>query len=443
MPQRNFEGEPEYWRTFHREGEFALPAVKLHFETIKPRIIRARELSETRELLADLLVMPDARLLQIFGVSRWQPREVHGLKDRIFAGVVGELARNGWKCDSASFGTGRRDTFLMEMARRGFAQTVDCLLSIGADADYNTRGYGDSTALMAACDPNIMRKLLKHKANPMEVNASNETDFTYKLLSGLTTGARFYLYNTGNIPFQPLLDNFRDCVLSRRTVPYNPMFPLCLVPVVPEGVHYRNIVDEKLVDAMFRNQYLPFSSKALACEIDSGLTVWHYIRTKMKNAREASPALLTAYLACMSKKLAFQTPSDFACVEEYLEKPLPRDLSAQGVISKSLFVHMLFSLGGLSQMELLRWLLLLGKVNRRIAFWMDFFGEEPFRVTNSSRLMDNRRGDTHVLQELSAVQSLLSLRVGVSDNFGEFPIPEGLSNPTAGGSQQLVRDFRL
>ena len=411
-----------------------MAAVKLHFENIQSRIARAWELSETRDLLADLLRMPDAQLFLLFGVKGFQPQEVHGLKDRIFTGVVGELVRNGWNCNSASFGVSRRDTFLMEMVRRGFSQTVDCLLAIGADADYNTRSYGDSTALMAARDSDIMKKLINYRANPMEYNASNQTDFTYKLLCGQTAGARFYLCNTEKIPFQPLLDNFRECVLRRDTVPYNPMYPLCLVPVVPEGVHYENVIDREMVDAMFRNRYLPFSSKALVFPIETGLTVWHYLRTKMKNAEDAHPSLLAAWLACMCKSQVFQTSADFACVEAYLEKQLPRDVSSSGVISKSLFIHMLFSLGALPSSDLLRWLMLLGKVIQRVAFWMDIYGEAPFKVTNSTRLADNRRGDTHMLQELGVLQSLLSMRVGVPDNFGEFLIPEGLSDPKPAGN---------
>ena len=110
----------------------------------------------------------------------------------------------------------------MEMARRGLSRTVTRLLEMGADADYNTQGYGDSTVLMSARDPEIMKKLLYYGANPMAVNAHRQTDFSYKLLKGFVAGARFYLYNTEKIPFQKLLDNFRDCILSRESTPYRP-----------------------------------------------------------------------------------------------------------------------------------------------------------------------------------------------------------------------------
>ena len=90
---------------------------------------------------------------------------------------------------------------------------------------------------------------------------------------------------------------------------------------------------------------------------------------------------------------------------------------------------MLFSLGSLPPASILRWLMLLGKVIHRVALWMDILGEEPFRVTSAARPGESHRGDTHVLHELSVLQSLLSMRVSVSDSFGEFPIPGELSNP--------------
>ena len=56
--------------------------------------------------------------------------------------------RNGWNCDSASFGPGRRDTFLMEAARRGLSLTVTHLLEMGANADYNTQGQRDRKSVV-------------------------------------------------------------------------------------------------------------------------------------------------------------------------------------------------------------------------------------------------------------------------------------------------------
>lgn len=408
-----------------------MSAVTLHFGNIQARIARARELSETRDLLTELLAMSDFRLFALFGVTRYSPQDVHSLRDQIFSGLVAELSRNGWNCDSASFGPGRRDTFLMEMARRGLVQTVTRLLEMGANADYNTQGYGDSTALMSARDPGIMKKLLLYGANPMGVNAHRQTDFSYKLLKGLVAGARFYLYNTERIPFQPLLDNFRACMLNRESVPYNPMYPLCLLPVVPPGVSYRNIVDQELVDAMFDGQFLPCSSEALDFRLEGGLSVWQHLRFRMRNAPTVSPPLFVAYLACMAKGEAFGTQNDFACVESYVEKPLPRELQPREAISKSVFIHMLFSLANLPAPQLLRWLLLLGKVIRRVALWMDVLGEDPFWVVNTM-LPSDRKG-SHVLQELSTIQSLLSMRVNVTDSFGEFRIPEELSAPVGAG----------
>ena len=410
-----------------------MPAVPLHLESLQGRIVRARELSETRDLLTELLGMSDFRLFSLCGVTRYSPQDVHSLRDQIFSSLVSELIRHGWNCDSASFGLGRRDTFLMEMARRGLSLTVSRLLEEGANVDYNTQGYGDSTALMAARDPGIMKKLIQHGANPMGLNALRQTDFTYKLLKGFVTGARFYLYNTSKIPFQPLLDNFRGCLLSQESLPYNPMYPLCLLPVVPSGVSYRNIVDRKLIDAMFDGQFLPSSSEALMFQLEEGVSVWHYLRFRMEDALSVSPSLLVAYLACMAKGEAFSSHADFACVESYLEKPLPRDVQSRGAISKSVFIHMLFSLGSLPPPQLLRWLLLLGKAVRRVALWMDVLGEEPFQVVNAALPSDRNRRGSHVLQELSVIQSLLSMRVNVTDGFGEFRIPEELRGPVFTG----------
>ena len=402
-----------------------MAAVALHFESIQSRIARARDLSETRDLLTELLGMSDFRLFSLCGVARYSPQDVHSLRDQIFARLVAELMRHGWNCDSASFGPGRRDTFLMEMARRGLSMTVVRLLEMGANADYNTQGYGDSTALMAARDPEIMKKLLQYGANPMGVNAHRQTDFTYKLLKGHVTGARFYLYNTGKIPFQSLLDNFRECLLSRESVPYTPMYPLCLLPVVPSGVPYRNIVDRQLIDAMFEGQFFPSTSDALRFRLDEGLSVWGYLRFRMGDSLTVSPSHFVAYLACMAKGGAFCAPADFTALEAYLEKPLPREFELPTAFSKSVFVHMLFSLSNLPPPQLLRWLLLLGRAIRRVALWMDILGEDSFQVVNAA-LPSDRRG-SHLLQELSVIQSLLSMRVNVPDSFGEFRIPEELS----------------
>jgi hypothetical protein len=60
-----------------------------------------------------------------------------------------------------------------------------------------------------------------------------------------------------------------------------------------------------------------------------------------------------------------------------------------------------------------------------VGVWMNLWGDEPFRVVNSLVAMDNR--NSHVLQELATLQALLAMRVNVSDNFGEFHIPEELT----------------
>ena len=410
----------------------ALPAVSLHFWNVQNRLVRGASLSETRDFLSELLALPDASLLRLFGVSNCPPQAVHSTKDAIFAGVVGELARNGWNCNAAAFGPGRRDTFLMEMARRGLSKAMDMLLGLGADANYTTHGYGDSTPLMSARDPEIMGKLLARGANPMEVNAQNQTDFTCKLLSGLTNGALFYAQRAPQIPLQPLLNNFRECILDREVVPYNPMYPLCVVPVPPPGSIYKSIIDQALIDAMFSKQFLPFTSLALAFNLDSGLTVWRYIRARMQNAPHVYPTLLTAYLACMSKSRGLQTPEDFACVDACLEKAPPNNPSAPGVISRSLFIHMLFSLGALPRGDLIRWLLLLGKFAQRTAIWMDLFGEAPFHVTSATRPSDGQRGRTHLVHELGILQSFLTLRISAPNDFGEFVIPKASSHRPAG-----------
>ena len=143
-----------------------------------------------------------------------------------------------------------------------------------------------------------MKKLIRYGANPMGQNASRQTDFTYKLLRGFVSGARFYLYNTGKIPLQPLLNNLRECLLSRESVPYDSMYPLCLLPVVPSGVPYRNIIDKKLVDAMFDGQFFPSSFEAFSFRLEDGISVWSYLRFRMGDALSVSPAHFVAYLAC-------------------------------------------------------------------------------------------------------------------------------------------------
>jgi hypothetical protein len=381
---------------------------------------------ETRDLLTELLNIPENRLLPLFGVTQWAPHEVHNLKDQIFLDVITELIRNGWNCNSASFGEGHRDTFLMEMARCGYSKSVTRLLEMGAEADHNSQGYGASTPMMCTRDPEIMKKLLYYGANPLAVNASGQTDFTCKLLKGSTPGARFYLYNTEKIPFQSLLANFRDCVLSRSSVPYEPMYPLCLVPVVPEGVPYTNIIDRELIDSMLREQYLPFTSRALNYPLKGGLTVWRYIRQRLEASPSVIPALVVGLMACMVKMEECRTPDDFMFLERYIAKPVPRELNPREVLSKAVFVYMLFSLSMLPAPQLLRWLLLFDKLLRRLLVWMDVLGEQPFRVENSMLSMD-RRG-SHMLQELATMQGLLAMRVNVSDSFGEFRIPEELSN---------------
>ena len=58
---------------------------------------------------------------------------------------------------------------------------------------------------------------------------------------------------------------------------------------------------------------------------------------------------------------------------------------------------------------------------------MDILGEEAFQVVNAA--FPAARNSSHVLQELSSIQSLLSMRVNVTDSFGEFQIPEELRAP--------------
>jgi hypothetical protein len=394
-------------------------------EKAKGLIARTRDPISTRNLVADLLNFPADRLLALFGVTRWEPREVHALKDQVFFDVVTELSQSGWNCDAPAFGEGNRDTLLMETARRGFVRTSERLLEGGAEANYNNRGYGASTPLMCASDPEIMRHLLDRGADPLAVNALDQTDFTYKLFKGLTPGARHYLYNTDKIPLQPLLANFRACVLSRASFPYEPMYPLCLLPVVPVGYPCENIVDQLLIDNMLRGRYIPFSSKALRFELTTGLSVWRHVKRRLMEERSVSPALAVGCMACMAKLEECRKSDDLAFLEAYVEKPLPREPETREKFSKAVFVYLLFSLSSLPAGQILRWLMLLGRLLRQASQWMDFWGEEPLRVVNS--LLETRARDSHILHELATLQALLAMRVNVAENFGEFQIPDALA----------------
>jgi hypothetical protein len=242
----------------------------------------------------------------------------------------------------------------------------------------------------------------------------------------MTLSARFYLYNTEKIPFQSLLSNFRDCILSRFSFPYEPMYPLCLVPVVPMDVPYSNIIDKPLIDNMLRGYYLPFSSKALEYSLDRNLTVWQYIKLRLQDSPVVIPTLVVACMACMAKMEQCRTAADFAFIEAYIEKPLPRELSLQGTLSKAVFVYLLFSLSNLPGGQILRWLMLIGKLQRKVGAWMDVMGSVPFRVVNSLLATDTR--DSQMLQEISTLQALLAMRVNVSDTFGEFRVPDEFSS---------------
>ena len=99
---------------------------------------------------------------------------------------------------------------------------------------------------------------------------------------------------------------------------------------------------------------------------------------------------------------------------------------------KTLFICNAFSLSMLPTSKLLRWLVLLDKVIRRVALWMDILGETPFRVVNS--LLPSDRKGSHVLHELTSMQSLLVMRINVTDSFGEFRIPDELTTLLASGS---------
>jgi hypothetical protein len=318
----------------------------------------------------------------------------------------------------------------MEMARLGYGRSITRLLELGSEADYNSQGYGATTPLMCTRDPAIMKKLIYYGANPLAVNAIGQTDFTYKLFKGLMQSARFYLYNTEKIPFQSLLNNFRDCVVNNAGFPYEPMYPLCLVPVVPFNSPYKNVIDKVMISSMLRGHFLPFSSKALAYPLSDKMTVWRYVKQCMNEQQVVAPALIIAFIACMAKVEGCRTPDDFAFIESYMDKPLPRELAPRETMSKAVFVYLLFSLAALPPAQILRWLVLLGKLLRKAAVWMEVLGEFPFKVTNSL-LASSKRG-SNVLQELVALQSLLAMRVNISDGFGEFRIPDELADLFAG-----------
>ncbi|GHV33800.1 hypothetical protein FACS1894187_03080 [Synergistales bacterium] len=389
------------------------------FENVRNLLTKAHDLTQTRELLTDFLKMPENRLFPVFGVRQWVPSEVHSLKDLIFQGLVTELARNGWNCNAASFGESRRDTFLMVMAECGYAKTVTRLLDIGAEADFNSQGTGASTPLMRARDPEIIKKIMYFGANPLAVNSMNQTDFTYKLLRGMVPGARYYLSNTERIPFQSLLNNFQDCMMDGPDVPYTPMYPLSLVPIVPEGVPYDNILDKPLIECMMRKHCMPFTSTALTYRLpDTIITVWQHIKSVMKMSAVASPHLVFAYMACMTKMEECRKPDDFTFLEAYIEKPLPRDFNPRGKLSKDIFAYMLFTLLKLQSAQILRWVAMLGNITRKVTAWMGSLGDETFRV--SGALSDKQ--SSNALQELLSIQALLVMRIRVTDNFGEFKI---------------------
>jgi hypothetical protein len=201
------------------------------------------------------------------------------------------------------------------------------------------------------------------------------------------------------------------------------MYPLCLVPVISENAPYENIIDRSLLDSMLKEQFLPFTSAALNHRLENEQTVWQYVKSRMSEAKTVSPALAVAFMACMTKLKDCRKPEDFVFLESYLEKDLPREFAPRNSFTKNVFVYMLFSLSNLPSPELLRWLALLGSFTRKLAFWMDILGELPFRVAASQT---SERHSSHILQELLSMQALLTIRVSVTPDFGEFDIPEML-----------------
>jgi hypothetical protein len=294
---------------------------------------------------------------------------------------------------------------------------------------------------MCTSDPAIMKKLIYYGANPLATNALGQTDFTYKILKGLMLSVRFYLYNTEKIPFQSLLHNYKDCV-ENNSYPYEPMFPLCLVPVVPLNSPYRNIIDKALINSMLQGHYLPFSSKALYYSLQDRLTVWQYVKACMNGHKTVAPALAIAFMACMAKMEKCRTPADFSFIESYLEKPLPRELTQREALSKSVFVYLLFSIAAFPAAQILRWLVLIGKLLRKFTVWQDAVGDVPFRVANSLLGTNKRTGNA--LHELITLQSLLAMRVNISEGFGEFRIPDELADLFAGaGTYSAADDAKL
>lgn len=132
----------------------------------------------------------------------------------------------------------------------------------------------------------------------------------------------------------------------------------------------------------------------------------------------------------MAKLEDCRKPEDLAFLEAYAEKPLPREPETREKFSKAVFVHLLFSLSPLPAGQILRWLMLLGKLLRQVSQWMDFWGEEPFQVVNS--LFKTSARPSHILHELATLQALLAMRVNVAENFGEFQIPDDLPGLTSG-----------
>ncbi|GHS95889.1 hypothetical protein AGMMS50276_13190 [Synergistales bacterium] len=390
------------------------------FDSVRNLLTKAHDLAQTRDLLTEFLKMPESRLFPVFGVRQWTPNEVHSLKDIIFQGLVTGLIQNGWNCNAASFGDSRRDTFLMVMADCGYAKSVARMLDLGADADFNAYRTGASTPLMSARDPEIIKKIIYFGANPLAVNSMNQTDFTYKLLKGMVPAARYYLSNTEKIPFQSLLNNFQDCIMDGLDVPYEPMFPLSLVPIVPDGVPYDNILDKPLLDSMMKKHFLPFTSTALSYYMpDSFVTVWQYIKSSLKASLFVSPSLVFACMACMAKMEECRKPDDFAFLEAYMEKPLPREYNPKGRLSKDMFAYMLFATLKLQPTQILRWVALLGNVARKVGLWINSIGGESFGVYSAK---GTDKPSSNAVQELVSMQGLLVMRIKVTDNFGEFKI---------------------
>ena len=76
--------------------------------------------------------------------------------------------------------------------------------------------------------------------------------------------------------------------------------------------------------------------------------------------------------------------------------------------------------------------MLIGKLVRKLIVWHDIMGETPFKVANS--LLGSSKHAGNALYELLTLQSLLAMRVNISDSFGEFRIPDELAGLFAGDS---------